>query len=208
MERNSIVLAQSSLLLSLHATMSDQKLNSMWLSKAITHAKAACANRYFSESNPSHQLRLKRLWWSCIIRDAMIVLGVRRKNQIGPEDFDFDQAGLEEEDLAVECDKSDVYDASSKKLLSKIVVAQCALAVAIIPITDVVHPGDNANQPHNTTVAALVSSMTAIQKASTELSVWARRFRLTLTNIASAGDQEADSNPSLTLFAHMTMIYY
>lgn len=142
-----------------------------------------------------------------MIRDAMIVLGVRRKNQIGSEDFDFDQTELNEEDLAGECDKSDVYNTASKKILSKIVVAQCALAVAIVPITDVAYRDESSTRPYEATVASLLSSMTAVQKANTELSVWARRFRLTLTTIANA-DENEDSNPSLTLFAHMTMIYY
>lgn len=188
--------------------MSEQKHNSVWLSKAITHCKAAGANRYYHEKNKDHRLRLKRLWWSCIIRDAMIVLGVRRKNQIGIDDFDFEQTELDEEDLAGECDRSDVYNVASKKVLSKIVAAQCALSVAIMPITDVAYRDGGSTRPQETTVAALVSSMTAVQKAITELSVWARRFRLALTTIASNGEHEADSNPSLTLFAHMTMIYY
>lgn len=128
--------------------------------------------------------------------------------QIGPEKFDFDQAGLEAEDLAEECHESDVYDSVSKKSLSKIVVAQCELAVAMMPMMMTAYCGDTPSQAHGDSVSMLIHSMTAVEKASTELSVWARRFRLALVHLADEDHDGQDVNPSITLFAHMTLIHY
>lgn len=208
LEHNSIALAQACLLLSLQSTMMNQKLNSVWLSKAISHAENVDANYHYRERDPSHQLQLKRLWWSCILRDRMIALGVRRMIQIGPEKFDFDQAGLEEEDLAEECDKSDVYDSASKKSLSKIVVAQCELAVAMTPMMITAYCDETVSQVDGSSVSALIHSMTAVEKASTELSVWARRFRPALVRLVDDDQDGHDVNPSITLFAHLTLIHY
>jgi hypothetical protein len=208
LEHNSIALAQACLLLSLQSTMMNQKLNSVWLSKAIAHAETVGASHYYCEKDPSHRSCLKRLWWTCILRDRMIALGVRRMIQIGPEKFDFDQAGLEEEDLAEECQESDVYDSASKRSLSKIVVAQCELAVAMMPMMITAYCDETVSQMDGSRVSALIHSMTAVERASTELSVWARRFRLTLVRLADEDQNGHDVNPSITLFAHMTLIHY
>lgn len=137
----------------------------------------------------------------------MISLGVRRMIQIGPEKFDFDQPGLEEEDLAEECNESDVYDAASKRILSKIVIAQCELAVAMTPMMTSAYRNEST-QVDEQSVTMLIDSIAAVEKASTELIVWARRFRNSLTRIANEGQHEQESNPSFMLFAHMTMIHY
>lgn len=208
LEQNSIALAQACLLLSLQSTMLNQKLNSVWLSKAIAYAETVGANHYYREKDPSHQFQLKRLWWSCILRDRMIALGVRRMIQIGPEKFDFDQAGLEEEDLADECHRSDVYDSASKKSLNKIIVAQCELAVAMTPMMTTAYCEETASQVDASSVSALMYSMTAVEKASTELSVWARRFRTALVRLADEDQDGHEANPSITLFAHLTLIHY
>lgn len=208
LEHNSIALAQACLLLSLQSTMMNQKLNSVWLSKAIAHAEVARAHLYTREKDPSHRLCLKRLWWSCILRDRMIALGVRRMIQIGAEKFDFDQTGLEAEDLSEECDKSDVYDSASKMRLSKIVVAQCELAVAMMPMMIIAYCDESPSHLGASSVSVLIHSMTAVEKASTELSVWARRFRSTLVRLADEDQDGRDVNPSITLFAHLTLIHY
>jgi hypothetical protein len=138
----------------------------------------------------------------------MIAIGVRRMIQIGPERFDFDQPGLDEGDLAEECSKSDVYDSTSKKSLSKIIVAQCELAVAMMPMMITAYCDGTVGPMDGSSTSMLIHSMTAVEKASTELSVWARRFRSALVRLADEGQDGHDANPSFTLFAHLTMIHY
>src|SRR5688500_16478830 len=103
-----MVLAQTSLLLSLQSTINEQSLNSTWLTKSIQYAKQADAHKYYRFDQPRKEslLEKKKLWWSCILRDRMIAIGVRRNVQITSADFDLDQARLVEEDLADEQDQS------------------------------------------------------------------------------------------------------
>lgn len=205
-----MTLAQTSLLLSLQATMTDQRLNSAWLSKAISHAEAAGASRYYRSfrSSTKSMLDMKRLWWCCILRDRMIALGVRRNIQITPDTFDFDQAGLEEADLADECERSEVYDYHSKRLLNKIIVAQCALAIAMAPTMMTAYQSSHNSDQNAPTVSRLISSMTDAERASTELTIWARRFKSTLSEYSREEETQRVPNPSVTLFADMTLIHY
>lgn len=128
--------------------------------------------------------------------------------QIGPDVFDFDQSGLEEEDLAEECHKSDVYDAASKKILSRILVAQCELATAMTPMMTAAYCDESPSRSNGSSLTMFVHSMAAVEKASTELSVWARRFRSALVHVANNDQYEHEAHSSFTLFAHMTMIHY
>lgn len=210
LENDSIVLAQTSLLLSLQATLVDQSLNSMWLSKAISYAKEAGAHNYYRAARPNVECMLekKRLWWCCILRDRMIAIGVRRNIQIGPGDFDFDQAGLTESDLADEGQCLQLYDAESKGFLVKIAVAQCALAVAMTWTMTAAYRTSELSPQSPPTVSQLVSSIAEIERAQTELKVWARRFMPELTGRDSRGERHRTLSYSVMLFADMTLIHY
>lgn len=144
-----------------------------------------------------------------MLRDRMIALGVRRNIQITPEKFDHDHAGLEEADLADECEKSEVYDSNSKYLLNKIIVAQCALAVAQAPTMMIAYQTEyDSDEQHSTTITNLVFSMTEAERAVTELSVWARRFKSKLTDYVREDESQRIPHPSVMLFADMTLIHY
>lgn len=203
-------IAQASLLLSLHSTISDQTLNSTWLAKAITHAKAADAHVYFRApaSDDGHRLVRKRLWWCCILRDRMIAVGSRRNVQIMPTEFDLNQAGLTEADMGDQRHSSQVYSAETTRYLAQIVTAQCALAVAMTDTLILAYGEDDvALATQSCTTAQLVSSMVKMERAKTELLVWARTYMPILTSrIGKSPDSEA--NPSAALFADLTLIHY
>ncbi|KIW39127.1 hypothetical protein, variant [Exophiala oligosperma] len=210
LERDSVALAQTSLLLSLQATLVDQSLNSMWLSKAISYAKEAGAQNYYRSTRSDIETirEQKRLWWCCILRDRMIALGVRRDIQISPEDFDLDQGGLTESDLVGEAHSLQVYDSRSRSALSKTIVAHCALAVAITWTMSAAYGASSSSLEDRPTVSQLVSSMVEIERANTELKVWSRRF---MSDLVNHGDRDLGCrtlNPSVTFFADMTLIHY
>lgn len=138
----------------------------------------------------------------------MVALGVRRNIQIGPERFDFAQTGLEEDDLVHEHDRSEVYDSATKRALSKIVVAQCELAVAMTATMTTAYRDEQNLQPDGLTVTSLIYCMTEIERANTQLSAWARRFRVILDAYSDTDQQRPPYHQSVILFAHMTMIHY
>lgn len=148
-ESSMVYLAQAALLLSQWApnfTHAFKKANSSWLSAAIQHAKNAEAHHYsalsedISSSMSPTQLKkqntLKRLWWSCVIRDRILPLGFRRSLKITTSHFDFSaHSGLGYADLAEEVERSRVYNAETKvqliQLLSQI-VELCSILTDLI----------------------------------------------------------------------------
>ena len=210
LECDNIALAQTSLLLSLHSTMKDQSLNSIWLAKAISHAKHAGANNYYCALSSADACRMKRkrLWWCCILRDRMIALGVRRNVQIAPDNFDFDQHGLNEAEFAGEIDASEVYDSRTKRLLVRIVVAQCMLAVAMTPTMTAAYQQPHCGSEDPLTISALVSSMGEVERARTELMIWARRFKSDLTSHLGENQLQETARSSVSLFGDMTLIHF
>ncbi|KAF4465840.1 N-terminal binuclear Zn cluster-containing DNA binding domain-containing [Fusarium albosuccineum] len=96
--------------------------NSVWLTRAIQHAKCLGANKAWSGLEESRKppdapdiTSLKRLWWCCIIRDRSLSLGLRRYIQI-PGRY----PPLEDEDFKSELDGSLVYTPDTKAQLFKI----------------------------------------------------------------------------------------
>jgi hypothetical protein len=214
LESDSIALARTSLLLSLQATMLDQSLNSAWLSKAISHAKDAGADKYYIAAGLTTERvsEKKRLWWSCILRDRMIAIGARRSIQINSEEFDLEQPGLSEydfeSDFDTEADSLDVYDLQTKRLLAKNVESQCALAVAMTSTMEAVYRVDNSSSHNAPTVSQLISSVAEVERSKTELTVWARRFLPHLNNQVSTDKVKETRHPSVILFADYTLLHY
>lgn len=210
MERDPLILAQTSLLLSLQSTIADQSLNTTWLTRALRLAKQAGANTWYDSSvSDAKRLDKKKLWWACILRDRMIAIGVRRSIQITADEVDFDQGCLQADDFADEQAESRVYEPATKKMLTHIVVAQSELAVAqTATLTAAYGNTDETNPPGTTSASQTVTSMTRIESAKTELVIWARRFRATLTRYTNRTGQAQDINASVTIFAEMTLIHY
>lgn len=139
----------------------------------------------------------------------MIAIGVRRNVQITPKDFDFEQRGLEQADFADERGKSQVYNSDTKMMLTRIIIAQCELAIAQTPTMMAAYNhagGDSAL--HDPTVSQLLTSMGDIERAKTELAVWSRRFRAAMIAYADSARHAQDTSASVTLFADMTLIHY
>ncbi|KAH6663978.1 fungal-specific transcription factor domain-containing protein [Plectosphaerella plurivora] len=157
-EASPYTLAQSALLLSFWLPPEDprgRRPNTSWLITAIRHAKDAGAHRYASPSlmskptprgRQSHQNKLKRLWWCCIIRDRVISLGLRRCTQITRQTFDFDTSPtLEAADLADEIHRSRVYNVETKKSLVQLCVRfvrLCVILTDLLSLTPYPEDGD------------------------------------------------------------------
>ncbi|OAL46306.1 hypothetical protein IQ07DRAFT_146497 [Pyrenochaeta sp. DS3sAY3a] len=207
-EKDTIALAQTSLLLSLHSTINEQSLNSVWLTKSVQYAKHVGAHRYycFAQEETTRLLEKKKLWWSCIIRDRMIAIGVRRNVQITSADFDFDQAKLVDKDFAEEQEQSQVYNATTKKVLNRIIKAQYELAVAQTPTVTAAYGQGVPLEEFS--IAQLVVAMTEIERAKTELAIWARRFKTELFKFSDDNQENNGTHSSVTLFADMALIHY
>jgi hypothetical protein len=208
-EKNSLARVQTSLLLSLQSKIEDQTLNSAWLTRAIRYARLANAHTYYHDVPETEPyLEKKKLWWCCILRDRMITIGVRRKIQVTHDDFDFDQAGLEENDFIEEKSNSQVYSPDTKTILAQIIAAQCELAVSQTPTMMAAYQFDHSQQSGTPALPNMLTAMNGIERARTELAVWSRRYRKTLKSFADSARHAQDSSASIALFADMTLIHY
>ncbi|CAK7225853.1 hypothetical protein SEUCBS140593_006044 [Sporothrix eucalyptigena] len=90
-----------------------------------------------------HTNVLKRLWWSCLIRDRLLSLGVRRTLQIPRAQFDVDRHPLlNTADLADEIAYSRVYNLETKKYLVAVVVHIAELCVVLTDVLAMAYPAD------------------------------------------------------------------
>lgn len=136
----------------------------------------------------------------------MIAIGVRRNVQITSTDFDFDQANLVDEDFAGEQEQSQVYNSTTKKALNRIIKAQYELAVAQTPTVTAAY--GQGVPLEDCSIAQLVVAMTEIERAKTELAIWARRFKTELLKFSDENQENNGRNSSVTLFADMALIHY
>jgi hypothetical protein len=128
-------LSQTALLLTFFTTSEDAQAANFWLARAVKIGKIA-----ESQSNPPTDNRVetqkppmwrKRLWWSIMIRDRSLCLGLRRVPQMTSKELRFVADPITEDDLVNEINESRVYDKPTKKILVSIFREQCQLAVLL-----------------------------------------------------------------------------
>lgn len=85
-----------------YETPDDQKDTWHWMGVAISLAHTIGLHRDPSKTPmiPRKQKLWKRVWWSCLMRDRLVALGMRRPTRIKSEDFDVPQ--LNEDDFEID----------------------------------------------------------------------------------------------------------
>ncbi|RDA83098.1 hypothetical protein CP532_3089 [Ophiocordyceps camponoti-leonardi (nom. inval.)] len=102
-EADRLVLVQGLMLMTYwYETPDDQKDTWHWMGVAVSLAHTIGLHRDPSRTTMTlkRQRLCKRVWWSCVMRDRLIALGMRRPTRIKDEDFDVPM--LTEADFAVE----------------------------------------------------------------------------------------------------------
>ncbi|KAK3897414.1 fungal-specific transcription factor domain-containing protein [Staphylotrichum tortipilum] len=102
-ETDRLVLVQGLLLMTYwYETPDDQKDTWHWMGVAISLAHTIGLHRDPSKTPmiPRKQKLWKRVWWSCLMRDRLVALGMRRPTRIKSEDFDVPQ--LNEDDFEID----------------------------------------------------------------------------------------------------------
>jgi len=107
-ETDRLILVQGLLLMTYwYETPDDQKDTWHWMGVAISLAHTIGLHRDPAKTPmiPRKQKLWKRVWWSCLMRDRLVALGMRRPTRIKSEDFDvpelneddFEMGGLPED---------------------------------------------------------------------------------------------------------------
>ncbi|KAH8697960.1 fungal-specific transcription factor domain-containing protein [Talaromyces proteolyticus] len=200
-ESNSVDIARSALLLTYHNSSVNQLTNSTWLSIAILHARTINAHTYATQNQTRSQVyTLKRIWWSCIVRDRIVAIGMRRPLQITKEQFDSSQTIIQHTDFEEELCRSKVYDKQTKQKLCDIFIAQCQLAVAMTDSVSILYPPfknkstlsiDDINQE----LAMCVHSINSLK-------IWELSYLMPIE------ESLVNAHATVKLYTHLTSLYH
>ncbi|KAK4250270.1 fungal-specific transcription factor domain-containing protein [Corynascus novoguineensis] len=132
-ETDRLILVQGLLLMTYwYETPDDQKDTWHWMGVAISLAHTIGLHRDPAKTPmiPRKQKLWKRVWWSCLMRDRLVALGMRRPTRIKSEDFDVPP--LNEDDFEIETLPEDNTLLDSKCGLIRDVDMQRELAIMCI----------------------------------------------------------------------------
>ncbi|KAJ5787874.1 hypothetical protein N7457_002864 [Penicillium paradoxum] len=129
--------AQGAILLTHYASGQDPQAGSFWLRRAIQQARLIDAESSVTQENVSVSLK-KRLWWSILLRDRSLSIGLRRRPQITSINFHGWSDHLSAEDFYKELRQSPVYDYNTKTRLLATLQNQCQLAVVVTDLVSLI----------------------------------------------------------------------
>ncbi|EEU38002.1 uncharacterized protein NECHADRAFT_84388 [Fusarium vanettenii 77-13-4] len=206
-----VSMAQSALLLTHRCSSSghgEQKASSIWLGRAIQHAKILKANECTSASL-QNQNTLRRIWFSCILRDRILSLCLRRMVQISPACFDrHADYDMSYDDFSDEIQRSRVYDADSKRPLITMMLLMADLCLCLSNILTVAHSVRDPAGPQSHDSARKTMQIWECKK---DLETWFIKAVSSSPVLASTqpGHQEDDRpRDSILMFAHLVWVYY
>lgn len=136
-EKRPYARAQGAILLTHHTSAEAPQAGSLWLTRAIENAMLIDTKPLITIENISISAK-KRLWWSILLRDRSLCIGLRRQPQIASNNLHGCRDWLGEEDFEQEMHGSPVYDFDAKKGLFKALQDQCRLAVLLTDLVSLV----------------------------------------------------------------------
>lgn len=176
-ESDPLSIAQGTLLLSFRFAMNNPQCNVGWLEKAVSHARKCGAhlpnNDIADISTNNKTLQYRRLWCSCIIRDRILSLGVRRRLLIPLAEYDPLHDLLTEQDLTSEVSTSRVYSAKSKQILTYLSVKLSRLSGILTEIVTLAEDiKDVLRGVKELTTKDVADTMETIKRANQQLDAW------------------------------------
>lgn len=195
------------------------KPSSTWLSMAIQHARTINADRCATSTpipagtatpQQKRQNTLRRLWWSCIIRDRLGSLCTRRGVAITRDRFDFEAATpLGYADLEDEVHRSSVYNPAAKRSLARLFTHYVHFCIVLTEVLALVFPLENAQQsrrgPRPETEARMAECRMVLERWQERTSIHFPVFGGTLNNLDAA---EKGQHKSVVLNTNLLYIYY
>ncbi|RJE20818.1 hypothetical protein PHISCL_06837 [Aspergillus sclerotialis] len=125
--------AKGAVLLTHHTSAEDPQAGSLWLTRAIESAMMIDAQPSLLVDDISPSLK-KRLWWSILLRDRSLCIGLRRRPQVPIKYCDW----ITEDDFMDEIYSSRAYDPNEKRRLLTALQEQCQLAVLLSDLVSLI----------------------------------------------------------------------
>lgn len=199
-EQDALVISQAAVLLSYFTSDQEIWANSGWLHIAVQHARMLQAHQYytFEADMPQRGSTLKRLWWSCLIRDRIISLGMRRPLQISALEPDLHRHSFTTDELESELFESATYDTEVKGIISQVMRSLCGFVVAVTDLINLVYPETSKGCVSEGRQPVLCQ----LEKANSTLLSWEMDWLLGMDG------QYTSLHPNISLFSNLVAIYY
>ncbi|KAL4914851.1 hypothetical protein BDW62DRAFT_213144 [Aspergillus aurantiobrunneus] len=190
--------AQGSVLLTLHTSANEPQISSLWLTRAIQNAMIIGC-----QPGPTEDIEAslkKRLWWSIILRDRSLCLGLRRRPQVTSFDMGMVAELPDEDDFADEINNSPVYSPEIKRMMLKVLQEQCRLAVLLSEMITFVFASHGIAAP-SLTLEQFQEELTKIARTKAAMQRWEACSPLHQWT-------EGKAPEAVTLFMNFTYMYY
>ncbi|OJJ57181.1 hypothetical protein ASPSYDRAFT_181585 [Aspergillus sydowii CBS 593.65] len=190
--------AQGSVLLTLHTSANEPQISSLWLTRAIQNAMIiGCQPGPIEDIDPSLK---KRLWWSIILRDRSLCLGLRRRPQVTSFDMGMVAELPDEDDFADEIHTSPVYSPEVKRMMLKVLQEQCRLAVLLSEMITFVFASHGIAAP-SLTLEQFQEELAKIARTKAAMQRWEAHSPLYQWT-------EGKAPEAVTLLTNFTYMYY
>jgi hypothetical protein len=200
--------AQGALLLTYQSSSVELHAGSIWLTVAIQNAIIYGAHVYGHSVKPDnhdpHENIKKRLWWSILLRDRILPLGLRRHLQITPQNFNLALDRMTERDFEDEIHYSEVYDPETKRLLVRVLQVQCELAMALTDVIMLVYAPNGFGHPRTMTEPVFSQKIREVKDSQANLMQWSNEAKSALGTIINSDKV----HESVTLYSGLTFLYY
>ncbi|EEP76991.1 predicted protein [Uncinocarpus reesii 1704] len=204
-EHNILSKAQGSVLLTYQSSSVNLHAGSLWLTSAIQNALLLEAHNYHKlDHNDPLRNTKKRLWWSILLRDRILPLGLRRHLQISRPNFDLSLDYMNEDDMQEEIYCSEVYNVETKRHLTRVLNLQCQLAMVLTGVVTTVYSANGFTQPRPMAKTDLEKSMADIVKFREDLAEWANDAKVAFNPFSGSNNV----HESVILYSELTYMYY
>jgi hypothetical protein len=162
--------AQGAVLLTHHTSAIAPLAGSLWLTSAIENAMLIDAQPSLVEDYINDSMK-KRLWWSILVRDRSLCIGLRRRPQVTSLNLHGCRDWLREQDFEDEMHHSEVYDYQTKAIFLSALQEQCTLAILLTDLVSLIF------NPRLTPTASyseeeFESQMNTLNKVTHSLTQW------------------------------------
>ncbi|KAJ5122755.1 hypothetical protein N7526_009692 [Penicillium atrosanguineum] len=141
-----------------------------------------------------------RLWWSILLRDRSLSLGLRRRAKVLSLELGMIKDLPKKEEFAAEINGSHVYDSNTKDTLFQVFQKQCQLAILLTEMVSLVFGTHGLSLPV-LTPESLHDTLLILNKTKTSLALWKRA-----SSISSF--TKANVHNAVVNFAQFTMMHY
>lgn len=192
--------AQGAILLTHHTSADSPLAGSLWLTCAIENAMIIDAQPSMLMESVNDSLK-KRLWWSILLRDRSLCIGLRRRPQVTSMNLHGCRTWLEEDDFADEMHAPKVHSYRSRKNLLGALQEQCQLAVLLTDLTSIIF------SPRTTPASAygadkFDSTMDSLRSIKRSLVQWRAQAQ------SPPGCRSSSSSDASSTLRNLTFMYY